>query len=305
MKVSVFIPTYNAMSICGDVFTANLSILQSYPFYRRLIIDSSSLDNTLEIAKQYNFENRVIKNEEFDHGATRELALEILEDADIIVYLTQDVLLANSDSIVNLINIFETNNKVSGCFGRQLPHNNADLLAKHLRLFNYSPLSYTRNYSDRYVFGIRCVFSSDSFAAYRVDILRNIGGFPDRIIFGEDSFIFAKMLEAGYEVAYVAEAICYHSHNYSIKDEFKRYFDIGVFHRSQNWIIQSFGHANKEGLKFVLSEWKFLLLRAPWLLPKSIIKTVIKYLGYKLGYNYDIIGVRLCRKFTTNKSFWW
>ncbi|HMT03419.1 MAG TPA: hypothetical protein PKD00_08965, partial [Burkholderiales bacterium] len=89
-----------------------------------------SLDNTLEIAKQYNFENRVIKNEEFDHGATRELALEILEDADIIVYLTQDVLLANSDSIVNLINIFETNNKVSGCFGRQLPHNNADLLAK-------------------------------------------------------------------------------------------------------------------------------------------------------------------------------
>lgn len=304
MKISLFIPTYNAISYFGDNFSKNLKLIHQANLYRVLIIDSSSSDNTVEVVKSYGFECVVIPQVEFDHGGTRQRALDRLIESDIVIYLTQDVLLEDVGSIHKLVHPIIGNNKIAACYGRQLPHHDADTFACHLRAFNYTPQSYIRGYSDRYVWGMRCVFSSDSFAAYRVKALHQVGGFPERLIFGEDVYVFAKLLQAGHKVAYVAEAICYHSHNYRIRHDFKRYFDIGVFHRSENWILQDFGDASKEGLKFVLSEWKYLI-RKPWLIPKSIFRTMAKYIGYKLGYNYHRIGVRLCRKLTMNKSFWW
>lgn len=305
MKISLFIPTYNAVTECSDKFYRTLKIVEEANLAEVLVIDSSSTDDTVKLIKEeFNFKCHIIAKADFDHGGTRQLALEMLKDSDIVIYLTQDVLLASVDSLHNLVKVLMDNEKVAGCYGKQLPHDNADAFAQHLRRFNYGNTSYTRSYADRYVWGMRCIFSSDSFAAYKVKALDAIGGFPNHVIFGEDTYVFAKLLQNGYKVAYSAEAICYHSHNYSIKQEFQRYFDIGVFHRSENWIFQDFGTASKAGMKFILSELKFLT-RKPWLWPKSFFKLWVKYIGYKLGYNYDVIGVRLCRRFTMNESFWW
>ena len=79
-------------------------------------------------------------------------------------------------------------------------------------------------------------FISNSFAAYRVSVLKEVGGFPDDVIFGEDMFVATKMLKAGYKIAYAAGACVYHSHDYSLWQEMKRYFDMGVFHAREPWI---------------------------------------------------------------------
>lgn len=305
MKISLFIPTYNPLRFCRDVFLKNLSIIKNSSLYRVLIIDSSSTDETTNIVKEHGFELLVIPKENFDHGGTRNLAAEMLSDSDIIVYLTQDVLLENVDAITKLIEPIIHNSQIAITYGRQRAHTDADIFARHLRRFNYAKRSYIRGYNDRYVWGTRCIFSSDSFSAYRVSALKTIGGFPQHLIMGEDCYVTAKLLKAGFKVAYVATATCYHSHNYNLKEEFKRYFDIGVFHRSENWIQDDFGTANKEGIKYILSLFNYVSLRKPWYLPSAFIKIFAKYLGYKFGLNYDKIGVRLCRKFTMNTSFWW
>ena len=305
MKISLFIPTYNATLDNKDQFIATLNIIKQANLYRVLVIDSSSIDNTIDIVDSYGFEHKIISQKEFDHSGTRQLALTILSDSDIIIYMTQDVLITDVNELNKLVEPFYANQFIAATYGRQLPHKNADIFARHLRYFNYGTKNYVRSYADRYVWGMRCVFASDSFAAYSVDSLQHIGGFPDRLIFGEDMYIFSKLLIANYKVVYVADAICYHSHNYKIISEFKRSFDTGVFHRSENWILRDFGYPNKQGIKFVLYEWKLLFFSRPWLLPKSFIRISTKYLGYKLGYNYDKIGVRLCRKFSMNSSFWW
>lgn len=305
MKISLFIPTYNAISCCGESFKQNLDIIKNTKLYRVLIIDSSSMDNTVEVSKSYGFEVLIIPKNQFDHGGTRNLAAEMLADSDIIVYLTQDVLLDSSDSILKLVTPIITNSKIAVSYGRQRGHTNADIFAKHLRKFNYSRHSYIRSYDDRYVWGMRTVFSSDSFAAYNVNCLQEINGFPRHLILGEDVYVTAKLLKSGYKIAYVADAICYHSHNYSLKQEFQRYFDIGVFHRSESWIHVDFGTANKEGIKFVLSICNYVFLRKPWLLPQVFMKILAKYSGYKFGVNYDKIGVRMCRKLSMNEAFWW
>lgn len=305
MKISLFIPTYNAVATCGNRFAQNLEIIKSADLYRVLIIDSSSTDNTVEIVKSFGFETRIIPKNQFDHGGTRNLASEMLGDSEIIVYLTQDVLLETTNSITKLIEPLIDNAEIAISYGRQKPHTDADIFAKHLRRFNYSKRSYVRGYDDRYVWGMRCIFSSDSFSAYRVSALKSIGGFPKHLIMGEDSYVTAKLLKAGFKVAYASNAICYHSHNHCLKEEFQRYFDIGVFHRSESWIHNDFGTANKEGLKYIISVTNYVFFRKPWLLPKALLKIMSKYFGYKFGMNYDKIGVRLCRKMTMHESFWW
>ena len=305
MKISLFIPTYNATVNNKDQFIATLDIIKQANLYRVLIIDSSSADNTVDIVNSYGFECEIIPKSEFDHSGTRQLALTMLSDSDIIIYMTQDALITDVNELNKLVEPFHANQFIAATYGRQLPHRDADIFARQLRSFNYGHKNYVRSYADRFVWGMRCVFASDSFAAYNVDALKHIGGFPERLIFGEDMYMFSKLLVANYKVAYVADAVCYHSHNYSIKNEFKRSFDIGVFHRAENWILRDFGYPNKLGIKSVLSEWKMLLFLRPWLLPLSYIRICTKYLGYKLGYNYDKIGVRLCRKLSMNSSFWW
>lgn len=303
-KASLFIPTFNAINQCSDTFKRTLDAIAKFKFHQVLVIDSSSTDNTAEVVRSYGFECKIIPATEFDHGGTRQLAAHILRSSDIIVYLTQDVLILDVESFTCLVQVLIDNEKIAGVYGRQLPHRTADIFACNLRRFNYTPQSYIYSYSDRFVHGMRCVFASDSFAAYRVSALESTGGFPDHVILGEDVYVFARFLQAGFKVAYSAEAICYHSHNYTIAEEFRRYFDIGVFHRAESWLIGDFGTASKDGIKYIIAEW-IRIAFYPWVWPKAVLKTGAKYIGYKLGLNYDSFGVRLCRKFSMNKSFWW
>lgn len=56
-----------------------------------------------------------------------------------------------------------------------------------------------------------------------------MGGFPEDVIGSEDAYVAARMLLGGYAVRYATTAEVYHSHDYSVLEEFRRYFDIGVF----------------------------------------------------------------------------
>ena len=132
----------------------------------------------------------------------------------------------------------------------------------------------------------------------------DVGGFPSNIIFGEDTYVAARMLLAGWKVAYAAEASCYHSHNYSIAEEFRRYFDIGIFHSQEKWFIRLLGKAEGEGKKFVLSEFKYLLKKAPWLIPSAMLRTVVKLMGYKLGQMAHKLPSQIVKRLSMNKGYW-
>ena len=112
------------------------------------------------------------------------------------------------------------------------------------------------------------------------------------------------MILLGYKVVYCAEATVFHSHNYTLKQEFQRYFDTGVFQQEQKWIQQKFGSAASEGKRFVLSELKFLSIKSPHLIPKAILSTCAKWLGFKLGYYYYRLPYKWCRAFSMHKGYW-
>ncbi|MDD5580001.1 MAG: glycosyltransferase [Methylobacter sp.] len=300
-KVGLIVPTLNA----GRLWESWLKAFEQQT--RKpdclLVIDSSSSDNTVALACAQGFEVQVIPKPEFNHGGTRQSGVNGLPEVDIIVFMTQDALLASPDAIERLLIAFD-DERVGAAYGRQLPHTNAGPIAAHARLFNYPAESQLRCMKDRTRFGIKSVFISNSFAAYRRNILMQAGGFPADTIMNEDTYVAGKMLVSGWKIAYCADAQVFHSHDYSFLDEFKRYFDIGVFHTQTAWLQQTFGGASGEGLRFVISEMRYLMKRAPWLLPSAVLRTGLKWLGFKLGALHMELPQGIRKGFSLHKTYW-
>ena len=131
-----------------------------------------------------------------------------------------------------------------------------------------------------------------------------VGGFPRHLIFGEDMYVAAKMIINGWGIAYASSAICRHSHNYSIMDEFRRYFDMGVFHSRERWISTRFGGISGEGFKFLLSEMKYVGIDKFYIWPNVIFRNGCKYVAYNLGKREKFIPFFAKKYLGMHKAYW-
>lgn len=293
-------PTLNP----GDMFEDWLNAFNSQKQKpgAALIIDSASNDGSIEDAKKYGFRIQEIDRNQFSHGGTRQKVVTENEGYEYLIFLTQDAVLSDSGALSKLLSAFEDPEVAAVC-GRQLPRKDAGPVEAHARLYNYPATTDIRSIKDAGRLGLKAAFLSNSFAAYRRDTLMRAGGFPKDVIFGEDMYAAANLLLAGYKVAYAAEACVYHSHNYTLLQEFERYFDMGVFHARDPWIRREFGEADGEGLKFVVSELKFLSRHAFWRIPESLLRTVLKYIGFRLGMMEKHIPLKIKKKISMNSSY--
>lgn len=301
MAFTIIIPTYNAGPMWEDTILA-IKRQISRP-EKVVIVDSSSTDQTAQAALDAGFEVHTIDKATFDHGGTRSAALNFV-DTEFVLFLTQDAVLNGEGDICQLLSVFQ-NGSVGAAYGRQLPHIDANPLAKYARRNSYGAESYITTLNDEFPKGFRKAFMSNSFAAYRLSALKNVGGFPSKLILGEDSYVAAKILSSGGAVAYVADACVRHSHNYTVQEEFKRYFDIGVFHSTQSWMLDELGSVEGEGVKFALGQLiDMCTLSNARYLPFSFAASFAKYIGYRLGRNYKALSRGYCQRLSMYKSYW-
>lgn len=299
-NVLCVVPTYNGLKTLPALID---SLKYQSVDFDVLFIDSSSCDGTPVLLRDFTDNIISIPKSEFNHGGTRQRAIDDFSQYDIYIYLTQDIVLFNKDSIRLLIeNLHEED--VGAVFGRQIPHGNANVFAAHARQFNYPSTSSVKAFNDRFIYGIKTAFISNSFAAYKREALIESGGFPSNLILCEDMYVCARMLMLNWRVAYASSAIVKHSHNYSISEEFSRYFDIGVFHARQRWIKQSFGGAGGEGLRYVFSELAYIGVFRLYLWPISLFRNLIKLVGFKVGSYESYIGIGLKKRLSMHKGFW-
>ena len=247
-----------------------------------LLIDSGKGISYADAIGGMNVEIRHISSQDFNHGGTRQWGIDQCSESDIYVFLTQDAIPADAYAIENLVAAFD-DEQVGSAYGRQLPHEGAGIFGRIARAFNYPPESHIYGLEDRKQHGIKTAFISNSFAAYRKEAMHSVGGFPKDTILSEDMYVAAKMLLAGWRVAYVADAMVYHSHDYTMLQEFRRYFDIGVFHAREPWIQRDFGKAEGEGKRFVMTEFRSVMRHHPMSLWEIPLRDGLKYLGYCMG----------------------
>lgn len=298
--VTVVIPTLNAGRLLPRIFQSLKK--QTVPC-ETVVIDSSSSDNTRALAQSFGAKTVTIRQEDFDHGATRSLAAQYAQ-GDIVIYVTQDAVPADEHALEKLIEPFR-NPQVGAAYGRQLPDPDASPFAAHMRLFKYPAGARLKSMQDKDKYGIETPFLSDSFSAYRKEALQKIGFFKHGIIFGEDVHAGARLLLAGYQIAYVPEAAVYHSHNHTMAEECKRYFDTAVFYRSEAWLGEAFGGNNGEAWRYIRSEFAYLLKLKDWLrLIEFFPRTALRVVGFGLGSSYRILPRAVCRRLSANPGWW-
>jgi rhamnosyltransferase len=300
VSFAVCVPTLNAGSQWVDWLTRTQVALQGAAL---LVVDSSSDDDTAELARRAGAEVLVIPRAEFDHGTTRDMALRHLAGHEVVIFLTQDALVEDAETLQTLARAFE-DPRVGAAFGRQLPQGGASAIAAHGRDFNYPGLPRTVDKTDVPRLGIKAAFLSNAFTGYRRDALIAAGGFPHEVILAEDMLAGARLLQEGWALAYCPDARVRHSHDYSLGEEFRRYFDIGVLHARERWLLEWLGKAEGEGLRFVRSEAAFLVRNAPMRLPEAGLRTLLKYLGYRLGRAESRLPGTTKRRLSMHPHYW-
>lgn len=297
-RVSVIIPTLNA----GAELTLLLERLhtQTVPPYEIIVIDSCSNDGTAELAAKAGASVLTVQRSEFDHGGTRNTAA-AAASGDILLFMTQDALPYDDKLIEELIDPLITQEKAVYAYARQIARPGANTLEQLARQHNYPDQSAVKSYEDIERLGIKTFFCSNVCSAIRRETFEAMGRFQEPVIFNEDLFMAAKCILTGYKVAYCADSVVYHSHDYTINQQFRRFFDNGVSMRCNTWITP-YSAVGKAGSNLVKLQLKELIRSRQWLLvPKLVAESAAKLIGYKLGMHYRRIPSFISRRLSMHR----
>jgi rhamnosyltransferase len=266
-------------------------------YFETLLYGNSKLD------KHKNIEVHHISAKEFDHGRTRAKAVQYSK-SDIFVCMTQDAVPCDNMLIQRLSEAVLLNEKVAVAYARQLPMSNCRDIEKYTRNFNYPDDSRIKSIEDKPVLGIKTYFCSNVCAAYNREIYEELGGFVKKAIFNEDMIFAGHAVNAGYRIAYEANARVCHSHNYSCMQQFRRNFDLGVSQTQHPEVFKSVSSEN-EGVKLVKKTAAYLSkINKKKLIPYLFISSGFKFVGYQLGKRYESLPEGVTVWCSSNKSYW-
>ena len=243
-----------------------------------------------------------VDRKDFDHGGTRHLGM-TFADTELVLCMTQDAVPKDRHLIISLAGWFE-DPLVAVVYGRQLALRGSMPEERFTRSFNYPDTSRVKSKEDLEQLGIKTFFCSDVCAMWRRETYFEMGGFERRTIFNEDMILAGKMIRAGYRIVYDADAEVWHSHSYSCVKQLKRNFDLGVS-QAEHPEVFSMASSTGEGIKMVKQNAAWLLRSGNGLrIPKLIMDSGCRYLGYFLGKRYRKLPKRLILKLTDNRMYW-
>ena len=300
-SVDVVIPSYRP----DEKFSRLVKKLQEqeYPIGTIFVINTKAGRFPKEVEQMEKVKVYHIERREFDHGATRDMGMQ-MSKAEIVVFMTQDAVPADEYVIGNLVKVLEEDEMTGAAYARQLAASDCNYIEKYTRKFNYPENSRIKSKEDLQEMGIKTFFCSNVCAAYKRNIYEKAGGFCKKTIFNEDMILAGHMINAGYKVAYVAEARVIHSHNYTGMQQFHRNFDMAVSQAEHPEIFAGVP-SEGEGIKLVKKTINYLIQkRKIWLIPGVILQSGCKYAGYLSGKNYRKLPRKMILWCTMNREYW-
>lgn len=300
MRTSVLVPTLNAASYL-PALVESLRGQHEAPV-EIVIVDSSSADGTAELARELGCDVEEIPKTSFNHGATRNLAA-ARSRGDVLVFMTQDALPVDATFLGRLVRPIREGEAVA-TYARQVPYPTANPTEVFARQFNYPAASFSRSRTDVEALGIRAYFFSNVASAIRRDVFEAVGRFPATTIANEDMLLSAKLLHAGHGTRYVADACVYHSHDYDMRQQFRRFFDIGVAMERAQDLLRG-GTVGGQGLHYVWEQTRFLAAHKQWKwLARSYAEAGVKFCAMSLGRKERFLPTRLKTKLSMHSFFW-
>lgn len=261
MKIDVICPLYNAWEYI-EKLDQSLMRQKKVKIDKIRYILTESTDQTEQYLKKHKRYYSKIKKEDFSHSLSREEEA-LKSNADILVFITQDVVIEDELFLYHLTKDISKNN-IEATYARQISkYNNIE---KYTRENNYPNQDKIVSKKDISRLGLKTFFSSDAAGAISTRVFREVEGYDHkRLPISEDMYITYKIIMKGYCVKYCSDAICYHSHKFTLKQIYDRYKLTGKFFK-QNRYLDQYGTTEsgasmaKYILKRILEEKRFLLL---------------------------------------------
>jgi rhamnosyltransferase len=195
-----------------------------------VVVDSGSTDGTDELARRYGATVHSIPRSEFNHGATRNLGIS-LTDTEYVVLTVQDAIPHDSRWLGPMIEVLESDERVAGVFGRQVPHPRAGAVTRALvnSLASASP-----ERREQFAGGPEEYRALPPARRRRLAAFDNVSScirrsvwerIPfERTTFGEDIRWGKRVVEAGYKTVYEPRSTVYHSHERGALYDLRRYY---------------------------------------------------------------------------------
>jgi rhamnosyltransferase len=190
-----------------------------------VVVDSGSRDGSVEVARAAGARVHEIPPEEFNHGATRNLGVSLTR-GDKLVFTSQDAH-AERDDWLALLTAPLADPKIAGAYGRQIAHEDAKPPERFFLDFLYGASARTQQAATKAELSMDTTLFSNANSAIRRDVFDEFN-FVGDIIMSEDQEWSQRVLLAGYALVYEPRAAVRHSHPYTVRQAFKRFFDSGV-----------------------------------------------------------------------------
>lgn len=295
MKVSIVCPLYNASKYIEGL---NSNILkQDKEEINELEIVyalTKSKDNTKELLDNNGLKYIEIEAKDFSHSLTRETIGKKLE-CDILVFISQDVIMKDSKWLINLVRPI-ISGESQATFSRQICK--FENIEKYTREKNYPEESRVVSKDDIEKYGLLTFFYSDASSAVKKSVYDELNAYDNKdLIINEDMYFAHKLILAGYKIKYCSDSQVYHSHDFTLKQLYQRYFDTGVFFR-QNPKLKEYG-SNESGISLA----KYVFKRAKSEKNIKVLFNILpnfgaRFVGKVLGEHYE----KLPGKFVINSS---
>ncbi|MGL4990769.1 MAG: glycosyltransferase [Sarcina sp.] len=301
MHVTIICPLYNASIYLRDLHVRINNQKNSNFTFKVKYVLTESKDDSEEILKELNADYKKITTKEFSHSQTREKAAMELKDNDIIVFISQDIKIKNDDWLKNLVNPI-INNEAEASFSRQLPENNT--IEKYIREKNYPNKSRTVSNKDIERLGLMTFFYSDASSAIRNDIYIKLNGYDNkRLLINEDMYLAEKIITSGYRIKYCSDSEVYHSHVFSLKELYNRYFDTGVFFKQNNQFLNY--KSAESGFAMANHAFKRGVAEKNYKVVANIIPNfAARLIGSQLGKRYESLPKKFVIKSSLSKKIY-
>jgi rhamnosyltransferase len=284
--ISVVIPVKNGGSDL-DRCLAGIAMQRVDEEVEVVVVDSGSADGSVELARAAGAVVHEIPPETFGHGRTRNLGVG-LSRGDMVVFTSQDAA-ADDDRWLGLLTAAaRSRDEVAGAYGRQLPHEDARPPERFFLDFLYGPKARVQRLGpgDELTFEVT-LFSNVNAAIPRAFLEQF--PFRDDLTMSEDQEWSRRVLREGYALVYEPRAAVRHSHAYTIRTAFRRFFDSGV--SAQHSYVdgdESRAALRRAGTRYARDElgWLWRTGQRRWI-PYTALYELGKFAGLQLGLRHE------------------
>lgn len=275
MKAQIVMRSCNDMPIIQE--TLEMIDRQSIP-YDLFVFDNESTDGTLDTIRDFTDNIITVKKGTYVPGQVLNQGMSATSD-DFVVFNNSDCTPLNNDWLKNMLAGFKSD-RIAAVFGRQEPRKDC------------SPL-FARDTRETFGDGSRQKYWRHCFSMATSAIRRDLWEkmpFNEQLQYSEDIHWTWQARKKGFEIKYVPDSAVYHSHNYSLKQFFKRHFGEGKAEAQifewEPWQRSLVRYSILPYLRQVYDDWRFSIEH---LKPGSLLFSPVLRMAQLIGRRHGFI----------------